>query len=221
MDAVSCGGVDLCSQHAPTETAVLVSQSTAQQKLICSSGTTATGLSRVPAGSILHGNTHISPAPCRVIVVTNSLLGVETSYRASQAVPIPHPRYHAVAYGKAMESLKGRLQGMEGATATTGFRERVTKAWDAVKDAGATALPAKVCFKSFHAYIGVWEGEVALRSLDFLQVLCASEDGETSVRLSSHSSTHRFRYFLTFLLCRIETCRARAALSPSSWRCTR
>lgn len=61
-----------------------------------------------------------------------------------QVVAIPHPRYHAVAYATAIEALKEKLQLMEASTATTGFRDRVTKAWQAVRDAGATMIPAKV-----------------------------------------------------------------------------
>lgn len=58
---------------------------------------------------------------------------------------IPHPRYHAVAYATAVEALKERVQAMEPSTVTTGFRDRATKAWQAVRDAGATMIPAKVC----------------------------------------------------------------------------
>eukprot|EP00903_Cladosiphon_okamuranus_P013705 g12761.t1 len=60
-----------------------------------------------------------------------------------EVLGIPHPRYHAVAYGTAVEALKEKLQAMEPSTATTGFRDRVTKAWQAVRDAGATMIPAK------------------------------------------------------------------------------
>lgn len=61
-----------------------------------------------------------------------------------QVVGIPHPRYHAVAYATAIEALKERLQLMEASTPTPGFRDRVTKAWQAVREAGATMIPAKV-----------------------------------------------------------------------------
>lgn len=61
-----------------------------------------------------------------------------------QVLGIPHPRYHAVAYATAVEALKEKLQTMEPSTVTTGFRDRVTKAWQAVRDAGATMIPAKV-----------------------------------------------------------------------------
>lgn len=62
----------------------------------------------------------------------------------TQVVAIPHPRYHAVAYATAIEALKEKLQLMEGSTATTGFRDKITKAWQAVRDAGTTMIPAKV-----------------------------------------------------------------------------
>lgn len=61
-----------------------------------------------------------------------------------QVLAIPHPRYHAVAYATAIEALKQKLQTMEASTATAGFRDRVTRAWQAVRDAGATMIPAKV-----------------------------------------------------------------------------
>lgn len=61
-----------------------------------------------------------------------------------QVMAIPHPRYHAVAYATAIEALKQKLQAMEPSTMTTGFRDRVTRAWQAVRDAGATMIPAKV-----------------------------------------------------------------------------
>lgn len=61
-----------------------------------------------------------------------------------QVLGIPHPRYHAVAYATAVEALKEKLQAMEPSTVTTGFRDRATKAWQAVRDAGATMIPAKV-----------------------------------------------------------------------------
>lgn len=61
---------------------------------------------------------------------------------------IPHPRYHAVAYGTSMESLKAKLASMEANTTTAGFRDRVSKAWGAVRAAGATILPAKVRSKN-------------------------------------------------------------------------
>lgn len=35
-------------------------------------------------------------------------------------------------------------QTLEASTATSGFRDRVTYAWMAVRDAGATIIPAKV-----------------------------------------------------------------------------
>lgn len=57
---------------------------------------------------------------------------------------IPHPRYHAVAYGAAVEALKSKVASMEASTATAAFRERVTKAWGTVQEAGAMMLPAKV-----------------------------------------------------------------------------
>ncbi|CAM9385750.1 unnamed protein product [Ectocarpus sp. 6 AP-2014] len=60
-----------------------------------------------------------------------------------QVLAIPHPRYHAVAYATAIEALKQKLQTMEASTATAGFRDRVTRAWQAVRDAGATMIPAK------------------------------------------------------------------------------
>lgn len=64
-------------------------------------------------------------------------------YFAVQAMAIPHPRYHAVAYSAAMEALKSKVASMEASTATAVFRERVTKAWRAVQEAGSMMLPAK------------------------------------------------------------------------------
>lgn len=60
-----------------------------------------------------------------------------------QVLAMPHPRYHAEAYTAAVEDLKAKLQTLEASTATSGFRDRVTYAWMAVRDAGATIIPAK------------------------------------------------------------------------------
>ncbi|CAN0286503.1 unnamed protein product [Ascophyllum nodosum] len=72
-----------------------------------------------------------------------SAVGALEDFFDVQVMAIPHPRYHSAAYASAVQAVKQKLQGMRASTATAGFRDRVSKAWRAVRDDGAAVILAK------------------------------------------------------------------------------